>query len=61
VWGKGFNSIYPPISGSRSAGCGGDDLASGVARVDSEIAAHYGGVVEMCISCHNHFRQRAAR
>jgi cytochrome c556 len=23
------------------------------------LAAHYGGVVEMCVSCHNRFRQRA--
>ena len=25
------------------------------------LAAHYGGVVEMCVSCHNRFRQRVVR
>ena len=25
------------------------------------LAAHYGGVVEMCVSCHNRFRQRVMR
>ncbi|HEY5657723.1 MAG TPA: hypothetical protein VIY27_08020 [Myxococcota bacterium] len=25
------------------------------------LAAHYGGVVEMCVSCHNRFRQRVIR
>jgi hypothetical protein len=33
-------------------------------RVDhlrEALAAHYGGVVEMCVSCHNRFRQRVVR
>jgi cytochrome c556 len=25
------------------------------------LAAHYGGVVEMCVSCHNRFRQRVVQ